>query len=221
MIYFKNYLFFKKKGKTRLLLTEIPFYKQVVVISFYCEHCGFSNNELQPASEIQEDAICYTLKCDNLNDLNRRVVKTEWAEIRIPEIDFEIKKQTGLITTIEGIIERAIEGLRSTIERNISNLASSDVVKIANFVLSLEKLTKGDQPFTFVLDDPTGNSFIENLNAPSKDAKIEIRNYARSITQNKLIGLLPDDYNGRAKYITRFAKSTTRSTAISNALYRM
>lgn len=67
------------------------------------------------------------------------------------------------------------------------------MVKISNFVLSLEKLKRGDQEFTFILDDPTGNSFVENLNAPQKDPQIEIRSYARSLTQNKLIGIVPDD----------------------------
>ena len=119
-------------------------------------------------------------------------MKTEWAEIRIPEIDFEITKQTGLITTIEGIIDRAVTGLRLTIQ-NTPRLAPTDVVKISNFVLKFEKLKSGDQAFTFVLDDPTGNSFVENLRAPQTDPQIEIKHYARSLAQNKLIGIVPDD----------------------------
>jgi zinc finger protein len=47
-------------------------------------------------------------------DLSRTIIKTEWAEILIPEIEFEVKKQGGLITTIEGVIDRAIEGLKET-----------------------------------------------------------------------------------------------------------
>lgn len=58
----------------------------------------------------------------------RRVVKTEWAEIAIPEIEFEVKKQTGLITTVEGILDRAVEGLQQTIR----------AVTIADFRLSSE-----------------------------------------------------------------------------------
>lgn len=127
-----------------------------------------------------------------IQDLNRRVVKTEWAEIRIPEIDFEVKKQTGLITTVEGIIDRAIQGLRQTVT-GTPGLAPADVVKISNFVLSLDKLKSGSRPFTFILDDPTGNSFVENLCAPQKDPQIEIRHYPRSLAQSKLIGIVPDD----------------------------
>jgi C4-type Zn-finger protein len=44
------------------------------------------------------------------------VVKTEWAEIQIPEIEFEVKKQNGMVTTIEGVLDRAIEGLQQTMQ---------------------------------------------------------------------------------------------------------
>jgi C4-type Zn-finger protein len=48
--------------------------------------------------------------------LSRQVIKTEWAVIEVPEIEFEIKKQIGLITNIEGIFDRAINGLKETIQ---------------------------------------------------------------------------------------------------------
>jgi len=38
-----------KNGKTTLLLTKIPFFQEVVVVSFSCDECGFKNSELQPA----------------------------------------------------------------------------------------------------------------------------------------------------------------------------
>lgn len=39
---------------TRLLLTRIPYYKNVVVMSFSCEECGYQNNELQPGGTYAE-----------------------------------------------------------------------------------------------------------------------------------------------------------------------
>ena len=44
---------FCQQGVTRLLLTSIPFFKEVIVMSFRCEHCGFSNNEIQSAGTIR------------------------------------------------------------------------------------------------------------------------------------------------------------------------
>ena len=116
-------------------------------MSFECPHCGWKNNELQPASEMQEQACRIVLRCTSGRDLNRQVVRTEWAEIRIPEIEFEISKQAGLITTIEGIIDRAVTGLQSTIPR-LSDPDSVD--KMSKFIESLIQLKSGDIPFTFV-----------------------------------------------------------------------
>ena len=46
-------------------------------------------------------------------DLNRSIVKSEFATIRIPELDFEIPPQTqkGSINTVEGFLMKTIEGI--------------------------------------------------------------------------------------------------------------
>ena len=52
-----------ENGTTRILLTEIPFFKQVVVMSFECPHCHYQNNELQPAQQIAERGVRVSVKC--------------------------------------------------------------------------------------------------------------------------------------------------------------
>lgn len=49
----------------------------------------------------------------SVQDMNREVVKTDCASARIPELDFEVPafSQKGVLTTIEGIIDRAVAGL--------------------------------------------------------------------------------------------------------------
>lgn len=46
---------------------------------------------------------------------------------------------------------------------------------------------------TQVLDDPTGNSFVENFLAPAADPAMLVTHYRRSRQQNQLIGLVADD----------------------------
>lgn len=138
-----------RQGTTRLLFTRLPYFREVVLMSFECPHCGWKNNELQPASCMQEQACRFQLKCRTPADLNRQVVKTEWAEIRIPEVEFEISKQAGMITTIEGVIDRAIDGLQSTLPR-LTQSDPESVVKITTFIQSMKQLKTGDVPFTFV-----------------------------------------------------------------------
>lgn len=43
-----------KQGTTRMLLTRIPFFKEIILMSFECPHCGYKNNEIQSAGRISE-----------------------------------------------------------------------------------------------------------------------------------------------------------------------
>uniref|UniRef100_A0A3B4YSU7 ZPR1 zinc finger n=1 Tax=Seriola lalandi dorsalis TaxID=1841481 RepID=A0A3B4YSU7_SERLL len=102
-----------QNGTTRLLLTRIPFFKEIIVSSFSCGHCGGSNTEIQSAGRIQDQGVCYSLKVKTKQDLNREVVKADSATTRIPELDFEIPPftQKGSLSTIEGLLDRAVAGL--------------------------------------------------------------------------------------------------------------
>lgn len=77
-----------------MLLTKIPYYKDVVVMSFTCEHCGYQNNELQSGTPIAELGVKYVLTVETVDDLNRQVVKSDYASIKIPDVDFEIPAKT-------------------------------------------------------------------------------------------------------------------------------
>lgn len=46
---------------TRLLLTKIPFFREIIVSSFSCEHCGWNNTEIQSAGRIQDQGVRYAL----------------------------------------------------------------------------------------------------------------------------------------------------------------
>ena len=81
--------------------------------SFDCEHCGFRNNEVQFGGKIADFGIKYDLKVVNAVNMNRNIVKSEHATIRVPDLDLEIPPQTqkGTINTVEGFLSKTIEGL--------------------------------------------------------------------------------------------------------------
>lgn len=63
-------------------------------MSFDCSHCGYQNNEIQSAGEIAEKGVRITLHVQTGKDLNRQVIKSDYASIKIPEVDFEIPSQS-------------------------------------------------------------------------------------------------------------------------------
>uniref|UniRef100_A0A8C0JLK8 Zinc finger protein ZPR1 n=1 Tax=Canis lupus dingo TaxID=286419 RepID=A0A8C0JLK8_CANLU len=179
-----------RNGMTRLLLTKIPFFREVIVSSFSCEHCGWNNTEIQSAGRIQDQGVRYTLTVGAQEDMNRQVVKTDSATTRIPELDFEIPafSQKGALTTVEGLISRAISGLE---QDQPARRANEEPVaeRIDEFIVKLKELKQVASPFTLIIDDPSGNSFVENPHAPQKDLALIITHYNRTLQQEEMLGL--------------------------------
>ena len=69
---------------------------------------------MQFGGKIADFGIKYELKVVNQLNMNRSVVKSENATIRIPELDLEIPPETqkGTINTLEGYIAKTIEALQ-------------------------------------------------------------------------------------------------------------
>ncbi|OXB62388.1 hypothetical protein ASZ78_009454 [Callipepla squamata] len=179
-----------RNGVTRLLLTRIPFFKEIIVSSFACESCSWSNTEIQSAGRIQEQGVRYALAVASRQDMNREIVKTDCATVRIPELDFEIPafSQKGVLTTIEGIIDRAVVGLEQ--DQPVRRATDEEVAnKIDEFISKLKQLKEVHSPFTFIIDDPSGNSFVENPHAPQKDEALVVTYYKRTPQQDAMLGL--------------------------------
>jgi len=182
-----------KNGITRILLTRIPHYKEVILMSFSCEDCGYQNNEIQSGGQIQEKGLKIEVHLTTDRDLSRQVVKSDYASITIPDIDLEIPglTQKGEITTVEGILSRTIAGLEQ--DQPVRKYMDPDgFEKIDTFVGKIKSLISMEEDFKLIVDDPSGNSFIENPHIPSVDPGRMEKQYTRTATQNHLLGLYTD-----------------------------
>ncbi|CAH2064773.1 unnamed protein product, partial [Iphiclides podalirius] len=177
-------------GITRLLLTRIPYYKNVVIMSFSCEQCGFENNEIQPGGAFAELGVRWKLRVENRIDLNRQIVKTDYTSVKIPEVDFEIpaQSQKGEVTTVEGIIARVISGLTQDQETRRAEHPDA-AAQIDAFVLRLQALKNIERPWTLLLEDISGNCFVENPEAPSKDPRCDRTDFPRTKEQDHALGV--------------------------------
>lgn len=163
-------------------------------MSFHCEHCQFQNNEIQSGAEIKPKGIKIELVVDDVKELNRRVVKTDYSSVRIEELDFEIpsKSQKGEVTTVEGIIDRVINGLTQDQEKRKSE--HPDVAaQIDAFVAKLEDLKKVEKPFHLIIDDVSGDAHIENPHAPQSDPKVKETHYTRTTEQDHVLGMFTQE----------------------------
>ncbi|KAG9131744.1 hypothetical protein Leryth_009468 [Lithospermum erythrorhizon] len=163
-------------GITRFLLTIIPHFRQF-------------------AGEIQPKGCSYVLDvpAGDQKMFGRQVVKSESATIKIPELDFEIppEAQRGSLSTVEGILVRAVDGLQALQEER-KKVDPQTAESIDQFLVKLKACATGDLSFTFILDDPAGNSFIENPFAPAPDPSLTIKFYDRTPELQASLGFLAD-----------------------------
>ena len=47
----------EENGVTRILLTKIPFFKEIIIMAFECLHCGLRNSEVQPGQSLADQAV--------------------------------------------------------------------------------------------------------------------------------------------------------------------
>ncbi|WPH04697.1 zinc finger protein zpr1 [Acrodontium crateriforme] len=177
-----------ENGTTRLLLTRIPFFREIVIMSFSCSHCGFQNNEIQSAGEIQPKGAKYALRVENETDMQRQVVKGDTCNFRIEDLDLEIPAGKGQYSNLEGIVSSVQTDLESHQDERMRQMPEVGA-KIAEVIRRLEDILQGRAyPFMVSADDPSGNSWIEPKpgEAIGKWAKSE---YNRTPAQNALLGL--------------------------------
>lgn len=179
-------------GVTRLLLTRIPYFREVILSSFFCPHCFFKNSEVQAAGEIQPKGCKYELRLTTLEDLARQVVKSDTCRVTFIELDVEIPPGRGQLTNVEGLLRMILEDLELHQPERKEKLI--DVwVKINEIILKGNMMIEGASfPFRLEIDDPAGNSWIEphQKDGVGKLSKVE---YARTLEQNEELGLTNND----------------------------
>ncbi|KAL7311330.1 nucleolar zinc-finger protein [Mucor circinelloides] len=178
-----------ENGTTRILLSKIPHFKEIIIMAFECPHCGFRNNELQSAGVFNERGHTITLTIKSKEDMNRQLVKSDYCSVKFEELDLEVpaNNNRGLLTTVEGLVDNVIDDLaagqplRKATEEAVYN-------RIEEIIATLNSYKEGNG-FTLKLDDPSGNSYVENKCLPNQDPQIKLRWYTRTPEQQAFLGL--------------------------------
>ncbi|RLV90786.1 Zinc finger protein ZPR1 [Spathaspora sp. JA1] len=185
-----------ENGVTRMLLTKIPYFREIILMSFECPHCHFKNSEIQPAAQIAEKGSRYVFKVETKSDFNRQIVKSETATVRFTELDIEIPPKKGQLINVEGILQEMIEDLesdqpqRQTVQPEIYEKINQVITRIKSFI----EAEPNTLPLTVTIDDPAGNSWIEYLPGQEESQhKWSMYEYNRTAEQNVFLGLVSAD----------------------------
>ncbi|KAL8665936.1 MAG: hypothetical protein Q9202_001872 [Teloschistes flavicans] len=197
-------------GETRLLMTKIPYFREIILISFSCDHCGWTNTEVKSAGQIQERGAKYSLDVRDEEDMQRQIIKSDTGIFRLEDLDIEMPADHSQLTNVEGILLEILKDLESG-QRKRKREDPERWAKIDAIVQRLLKMTLNQEfPFTITLNDPTGNSWIEP-SPEDRNHKYQKTEYPRNAAQNAALGLRDESSTTSANGNTGHEQSVTSS----------
>lgn len=177
------------EGEARMCIASIPFFKEIIIMAFTCERCGFRTTDIKHGGGMSDKATRIVFKVENEKDLNRDVFKSDSCVLAIPEVDFVLAPGSlgGVYTTVEGLLDKIITNLEENNPFGVGDSKTND--KFLIFIQKLKDLKEFKQKFTIILDDAISNCFIYNPYAPEPDPQIEVTVYERTWEQNEELGI--------------------------------
>lgn len=179
-------------GMTRILPIKIPYFKEVLLESFSCDHCGFKNNTVKSAGEIQPKGTKYTFRLTTQEDFQRQVIRGDQGVFTIQDIDLEMPPAPGQYTTLESTFSKVLTDLQQ--DQPTRKEQTPEIYEALEAIIAkLTSMLSGESfPITVTLDDMTGNSFISPSTSDKGDKYVRA-DYNREHSQNVFLGLAADD----------------------------
>ncbi|PVU95282.1 hypothetical protein BB561_001931 [Smittium simulii] len=177
-----------KNGTTRLMLTRVPHFSDIILSSFECPHCGFKDNQVQSAAAAAELGQEWGLSASDPKDMSRQIVMAAHATVKFPQIELELPPSAKTrLTTLEGLLSGIIEDLQQDQPQRFEQNKNSFNI-IGNIIQKLVGFSNCELPFSLIIDDPSGNSYIESLTPPNLDEKLSKKFYKRTKQHDILLG---------------------------------
>lgn len=125
---------------------------KLVLSNWQCESCNYNFRDVKPY-EVQEPKKI-ELKVERESDLNILVFRSPFATLILPELGIEIYSKDasqGLLSTVEGLLEDILD--------HLGNLCDENNCK------DIHDAKNGKIPFTLIIEDPSGTSFVKSEKA--------------------------------------------------------
>lgn len=123
-----------------------------------CSHCGFKQRQVT-LLEDHEPSV-HSVVVSSVDDLSIRIIRSDTASIRIPELNVEIKPGLVADATISNV-EAILLDIRDRAEFLLDACETEGERHDAeSFLKQLALALEGKKPFTLLMEDPRGNSKI-------------------------------------------------------------
>jgi zinc finger protein len=197
----------------------IPHFKEVIIMSTVCDHCGYTTREVKTGGAIPEKGHKITLQVENVADLSRDILKSETCALKSLELGLEVQPGTlgGRFTTVEGLLTQVRDQLHGQIfdidsRSGGESLTAGDSMladskqRWDDFFAKLNQAIKAEVKYSIVLEDPLANSYVESLAEGGDDAQMVKVEYERTEEETDELGLAQmktEGYEGDGKSVNK------------------
>ncbi len=142
----------------RSLELDLPYFGGALQTTLLCPGCGYRHGDLLLTR--RREPMRITLRVVGPGPLAARVARSSSGTVRIPELGAAMEpgpRAEAFVSNVEGVLRKfldVVQGQEAVAE------TPADRRRLAEVHARIERMAAGEEPFTFVLEDPTGNSDV-------------------------------------------------------------
>ncbi len=145
---------------------DLPYFGGALQTTLLCDACGYRHGDLLLTRHREPARI--TLRVERPDQLSARVARSSSGTIRIPELEASMEpgpRADAFVTNVEGVLRKFLDVVQG--QQAVAQ-TPDERERLAGVRARLEAMIEGREPFTFVLEDPTGNSELVHPDATRK-----------------------------------------------------
>ncbi len=142
----------------RSLDLDLPYFGGALQTTLLCQACGYRHGDLLLTRH--REPLRVTLRVERADHRSARVARSSSGTIRVPELEAAMEpgpRAEAFVTNVEGVLRKFLDVVQGQ-EAVADSLA--DRRRLASVRRRIEAMLQGREAFTFVLEDPTGNSDV-------------------------------------------------------------
>jgi zinc finger protein len=147
----------------RSIELDLPYFGNAIQTTLTCSACGYRHADLL-LTRVREP-LRITLRVQRPEQLSDRVARSSSATIRILELGAVMEpgpRAEAFVSNVEGVLRKfldVVQGQQAVARRRSAKSSLAGVRR------RIEGMIEGHEPFTFILEDPTGNSDVQDSDA--------------------------------------------------------
>jgi zinc finger protein len=142
---------------------DLPYFGGALQTTLLCPACGYRHGDLLLTR--RGEPVRFTLRAVRPEHRSARVARSSSGTVRIPELGASLEpgpRADAFVSNVEGVLRKFLDVVQG--QEAVADTAR-DRKRLRGVHARIQRLIDGVEPFTFILEDPTGNSLLVHEDA--------------------------------------------------------